>query len=43
MLDGELVAANYVSAFYVYIPIQKVQVVYGVISDVLNQWVRRDN
>jgi hypothetical protein len=38
--DGELVAANYVSTLYVYIFIHKIQVVEGVISDLLNQWVR---
>lgn len=40
MSDGELVAANYVSTLYVYIFIHKIQVVEGVISDLLNQWVR---
>jgi hypothetical protein len=40
MCDGELDEANYVSAFYVYIFIHKIQVVQGVISDLLNQGVR---
>lgn len=40
LCDGELVAANYVSILYVYILIHKIQAVWGVISDLLNQWVR---
>jgi hypothetical protein len=39
MSEGELIAANYVSAFYVYIFIHKIQVVWGVIFDLLNQGV----